>query len=77
MANCLLEQSGHASHKCTPTMAVRDCTISMDDRAFSVYSSFYTNIHRWGQASMAHEISTHIVLYISASCFLNRLYICS
>ena len=34
------------TRRCNADMSLKQCTHGMDDRAFGVYSQFFTNIHR-------------------------------
>eukprot|EP00798_Chlamydomonas_sp_ICE-L_P004454 gene4454-14606_t len=45
MSNCFLKASEAETYRCTSRMSIKECTSEMDDRAFALYSQFFTNIH--------------------------------
>lgn len=44
---CFLRANGHSGYKCSRAMSARQCSENLDERAFSSYNQFFSNIHRW------------------------------
>ncbi|KAG2492379.1 hypothetical protein HYH03_009327 [Edaphochlamys debaryana] len=45
MNRCFLTSNGHPGYKCTARMSNTECSKNLDDRAFSSYNQFFSNIH--------------------------------
>eukprot|EP00198_Chlamydomonas_reinhardtii_P006100 XP_001695436.1 predicted protein [Chlamydomonas reinhardtii] len=42
---CFLRANGHSGYKCSRAMSARQCSENLDERAFSSYNQFFSNIH--------------------------------
>ncbi|KAG2430232.1 hypothetical protein HXX76_010330 [Chlamydomonas incerta] len=42
---CFLRANGHSGYKCSRAMSARQCSENLDERAFTSYNQFFSNIH--------------------------------
>lgn len=68
--DCFLEMSGHESYECANYPVRADCIKNMPDRAFNVFTEFYTHVYNicfYLQSQIWHEETERTVDRLSAS----------
>jgi len=68
--DCFLKMSGHESYECANYPVRADCIKNMPDRAFNVYTEFYTHVYNicfYLQSQIWHEETERTIDRLSAS----------
>jgi hypothetical protein len=68
--DCFLKMSGHESYECENHPVRADCIKNMPDRAFSVFTEFYTHVYNicfFLQSQIWHEVTERTIDRLSAS----------